>query len=99
MAKKKLEDSLEVALDGRIFLIETTKGKKTETELDGMTMLRLLVDVIEKAITNYANKVIVEDNARKKLNAPPKKAKVVKGKKGKLVIDGTEYIDVSGWED
>lgn len=55
MSKKK-KDSLKLRLDGKIWIIDRSNGKKTKTELDGKLVLQCLVSVIEQSLDNMGVK-------------------------------------------
>ena len=48
--KTKKKDSLSFQLDGKVFIIETTKGKTTKTELEGKVVLECLVAILHQAL-------------------------------------------------
>lgn len=51
--KKKKKDSLKLRLDGKVWIIDRTNGKKTKTELDGKLVLKCLISVIEQSVRDY----------------------------------------------
>lgn len=47
---KKSEDKIEFVLEGKVFLVETTNGKVTKTEIDGELVLKSAIAVLRQAL-------------------------------------------------
>jgi hypothetical protein len=91
MAKKKVEDSLLVVLDGKVLLVDVTKGKTTETELEGELVLRLLVRCLEDAVHNYVEHLELTDPPKPKKTKKPAKKRAKKTRNSEA--DDYDYPD------